>query len=103
MGAGGGSSAQGGRFSYVLAPQEVTAGSLLQSGPAAEIRAGNALPLSAMPVGQSIHNVELYPGRGGQMARAAGTSATLVSKGTPPSCGKFAKTKIVPSRTVTAD
>ena len=75
------------RFSYVLAPQHIGAGDTLQTGPGAEVKAGNALPLSAIPVGQSIHNVELHPGRGGQMARAAGTAATLVSKGVarPPS------------------
>lgn len=74
--------------SYVLAPQRISPGDFLQSGPSAEIRPGNALPLSAIPIGQAIHNVELYPGKGGQMARAAGTVATLVSKGVISSCRK---------------
>ena len=51
------------------------------SGSEGAIRPGNSFPLSSIPIGQAIHNVELYPGRGGQMARAAGVSATLVSKG----------------------
>lgn len=54
---------------------------MLFSGPSSPIRPGNTLPLSAIPVGMSIHNVELRPGAGGQLARSAGTSCTLVKKG----------------------
>ncbi|KAK9803360.1 hypothetical protein WJX73_008604 [Symbiochloris irregularis] len=67
--------------SYILAPQNVSPGDRLMAGPSADIKVGNALPLSSIPLGQTIHNVEMYPGKGGQIARAAGTSATLVSKG----------------------
>ena len=52
----------------------------MRSGPEAAIRPGNALPLMNIPVGQAIHNIELRPGAGGQLVRAAGTSAVLVSK-----------------------
>ncbi len=55
----------------------------MRSGPAAAIRPGNALPLINIPVGQAIHNIELKPGAGGQLVRAAGTSAVLVSKSAP--------------------
>jgi len=68
-------------FAYMLAPQAVVAGHVLRSGPDAPIAVGNTMPLAAMPNGTQIHNIELYPGRGGQMVRSAGTSATLVSKG----------------------
>ena len=67
--------------SYILAPQNVSPGDTLMAGPSAEIKVGNAMPLSSIPIGQTIHNVEMYPGKGGQIARAAGTSATLISKG----------------------
>ncbi|MBI3974010.1 MAG: 50S ribosomal protein L2 [Chloroflexi bacterium] len=65
---------------YILAPLGLRVGDTLRSGPDAEIRPGNAMPLRAMPVGTIIHNVELYPGRGGQMVRAAGTAAQLMAK-----------------------
>ncbi|CAL8468129.1 g7668 [Coccomyxa elongata] len=68
-------------FSYVLAPQGVRPGDTITSGPTSAIHPGNTLPLSAMPIGQQIHNVELRPGKGGQMARSAGTSATLIARG----------------------
>lgn len=68
--------------SYVLAPQDVVAGQVLSSGEGAAIRPGNSLPLRAIPIGMQIHNIEMQPGRGGQLARAAGTSCTLVKKGT---------------------
>ena len=67
--------------SYFLAPQDVKEGDLLHSGADAPIRPGNTLPLSAIPVGMAVHNVELRPGAGGQLARAAGTACTLVKKG----------------------
>jgi large subunit ribosomal protein L2 len=56
-------------------------GDTIMSGSAAGIRTGNSLPLSAIPVGTALHNVEMHPGKGGQLARSAGTSARLVSKG----------------------
>ena len=70
-------------FSYILAPAALQAGDVLRAAPDAAIRPGNALPLLNIPVGQSIHNVELRPGGGGKLVRAAGTSAVLVSKGVP--------------------
>lgn len=67
--------------SYILAPQGVEAGDAVRAGPGSPIRPGCALPLSDIPVGTAVHNVELRPGKGGQLARAAGTSCTLVKKG----------------------
>jgi large subunit ribosomal protein L2 len=69
------------QYSYFLAPQDVKEGDVLHSGADAPIRPGNTLPLSAIPVGMAVHNVELRPGAGGQLARSAGTSCTLVKKG----------------------
>src|SRR6266545_4790337 len=57
---------------YILAPQRLRVGATVQSGPGADVRVGNCLPLQNMPAGTVVHNVELIPGRGGQMARAAG-------------------------------
>lgn len=65
---------------YILAPQGLKVGTVLLSGLGAEPSLGNALPLSAIPLGMEIHNVEFRPGRGGQIARAAGISARLVAK-----------------------
>ena len=65
---------------YILAPNRVKVGDKLASGPGAEIRAGNALPLRNIPVGTVVHNVELKPGAGGKMARSAGSSVQLVAK-----------------------
>lgn len=69
------------RHSYVLAPQGIAAGDVLTTGPDAPIRPGNTLPISSIPIGMQIHNVELRPGGGGQLARSAGTSCTLIKKG----------------------
>ena len=69
------------KHAYILAPQNVKAGDSVVSGPTASIRPGNTLPLTSIPLGSTIHNVELLPGRGGQIARSAGTSATLISRG----------------------
>jgi large subunit ribosomal protein L2 len=66
--------------SYILAPQRLEVGAMVMSGPTAEIAIGNCLPLSAMPTGTVIHNVELQPGRGGQLARSAGVSIQLMAK-----------------------
>lgn len=65
---------------YILMPNRVKVGDLIQSGPGADIRPGNALPLRNIPVGTVIHNVELKPGAGGKMARSAGSSVQLVAK-----------------------
>ena len=65
---------------YILAPSGLKVGDVVEAGPSADIKAGNALALKDMPVGTVIHNVELYPGRGGQLARAAGNSAQLMAK-----------------------
>ncbi len=65
---------------YILAPLGLNVGDTVQSGPDADIRVGNALPLHRIPLGTIVHNVELQPGRGGQMARSAGTSAQLMAK-----------------------
>ncbi|MCC6382344.1 MAG: 50S ribosomal protein L2 [Dehalococcoidia bacterium] len=65
---------------YILAPNGLTVGANLMSGPEAEVRVGNTLPLANMPTGTQVHNVELTPGRGGQMVRSAGTSAQLMAK-----------------------
>jgi large subunit ribosomal protein L2 len=65
---------------YILAPARLQVGAMVQSGPDADIRVGNCLPLANMPAGTVVHNVELTPGRGGQMGRSAGTSIQLLAK-----------------------
>jgi large subunit ribosomal protein L2 len=65
---------------YIVAPLGLTTGSTVRSGPQASPDIGNSLPLARIPDGQFIHNIELIPGRGGQIVRAAGTAATLMSK-----------------------
>jgi large subunit ribosomal protein L2 len=65
---------------YIIAPLGLMVGNTVMSGPEAEIRAGNALPIANIPVGTLIHNIELQPGRGGQLVRSAGTSAQLMAK-----------------------
>jgi large subunit ribosomal protein L2 len=69
-----------GEQSYVLAPQRLKAGDKIVSGERVDIKPGNAMPLRSIPVGTIVHNVELKPGRGGQMARAAGTFVQLVGR-----------------------
>jgi large subunit ribosomal protein L2 len=66
--------------SYILAPKGLKVGDKVQSGPDADIKPGNALPLSAIPEGTLIHNIELKPGKGGQLARSAGTSAQILGR-----------------------
>ena len=66
--------------SYILAPAGLKVGDKVMAGPEADIKPGNALPLVNIPTGTVIHNVELYPGRGGQLARAAGNAAQLMAK-----------------------
>ena len=66
---------------YILAPQRLTVGMTVSSGEDADIAVGNCLPLARMPVGTVVHNVELQPGRGGQLARSAGASVQLMAQG----------------------
>jgi large subunit ribosomal protein L2 len=68
---------------YILAPMGLMVGDVVSSGPDAEIRAGNAMPIYRIPLGTLIHNIELHPGRGGQLVRSAGTSAQLMAKEGP--------------------
>ncbi|MBQ8210671.1 MAG: 50S ribosomal protein L2 [Clostridia bacterium] len=65
---------------YILAPEGLKVGDTVVAGPDADIKTGNALPLINIPTGTFVHNVELYPGRGGQLARAAGNAAQLMAK-----------------------
>jgi large subunit ribosomal protein L2 len=74
---------------YILAPNTISVGDLVVAGNQAEIRTGNAMPLSAIPVGTVVHNVELRRGRGGQMARSAGSAATVSARE-----GKFVHLKL---------
>ena len=88
------------RRRYILAPKGLKVGDVIVSGPEADIKIGNALPLENIPVGTVIHNIELKPGKGGQLVRAAGTEAQLLGKEeqlctrfvlTPVKCAKFLK------------
>lgn len=74
---------------YILAPLGIKVGDTLTSGPDAEIKSGNALPLTNIPLGIPIHNLELIPGKGAQMARSAGASAIMMARE-----GKFARIKL---------
>ena len=69
-----------GAKAYILAPSRLRVGMIVESGPTADITVGNALPLANMPVGTVVHNVELQPGRGGQLARSAGAGIQLMAK-----------------------
>jgi len=69
-----------GKKSYILAPQGLTDGDVVYSGEDADIKAGNVLPIANIPTGTLIHNIELYPGKGGQLVRSAGAAAQLISK-----------------------
>ena len=69
-----------GEKAYILAPDGLKDGMKVMNGPEAEIRVGNCLPLSEIPVGTLVHNIELYPGKGGQLVRSAGNSAQLMAK-----------------------
>ena len=69
-----------GAKSYILAPARLAVGQMVESGPGADIRPGNALPLANIPTGTLVHNVELRPGKGGQLARSAGSGIQLVAK-----------------------
>jgi large subunit ribosomal protein L2 len=72
-----------GAKSYILAPARLRVGTMVESGPAADIKPGNALPLENIPTGTLVHNVELQPGQGGKMARSAGSGVQLVAKDGP--------------------
>ena len=69
-----------GTKSYILAPEGLTDGMTVMNGAEAEARVGNCLPLSMVPVGANVHNIELLPGKGGQLVRSAGNSAQLMAK-----------------------
>ena len=69
-----------GEKSYILAPHGLSVGDTVQSGPGAEVKLGNALPLTNIPTGTVVHNLELTPGRGGQLVRGAGTGAQVLSR-----------------------
>jgi len=69
-----------GTLSYILAPQRLKVGDTVVAGARVDVKPGNAMPLSAIPVGTIVHNIELKPGKGGQLARAAGTYAQLVGR-----------------------
>lgn len=65
---------------YIIAPEKLVVGDVIVSGPEADIKVGNALPLANIPVGTIIHNIEMKPGKGGQMVRSAGNGAQLMAK-----------------------
>ena len=69
-----------GEKAYILAPEGLTVGQTIMNGPEAEARVGNCLPLEQIPVGAVIHNIELHPGKGGQLVRSAGNGAQLMAK-----------------------
>ncbi len=69
-----------GQKAYILAPVGLTDGMTVMNGPDAEVAVGNCLPLANIPVGTQVHNIELHPGKGGQMVRSAGMSAQLMAK-----------------------
>jgi large subunit ribosomal protein L2 len=79
----------GGEKRYILAPDGLKVGEIISSGPEADIKVGNAMPLSNIPVGTFIHNVELRPGKGGQIARSAGCSIHMMAKE-----GKYAQLRM---------
>ena len=69
-----------GQKAYIIAPNGLQVGAVLMNGPKAEIKLGNCLPLAQIPVGTMVHNVELHPGKGGQLVRSAGNAAQLMAK-----------------------
>lgn len=69
-----------GQKAYIIAPNGLKVGMTIMSGENAEVKVGNCLPLANIPVGTEVHNIELYPGKGGQLVRAAGNSAQLMAK-----------------------
>lgn len=71
---------EAGERKYMVAPAGLTAGDTVHTGPEADIKVGNTLPIEAIPVGTFIYNIELYPGKGGQLVRSAGSAAQLMAK-----------------------
>lgn len=69
-----------GAKAYILAPKGLAVGTVIESGPTADIKVGNALPLINIPVGTTVHNVEMHPGYGGQLARSAGASVEIIGR-----------------------
>ena len=69
-----------GQKAYIIAPNGLQVGTVLMNGPEAEIKLGNCLPLAQIPVGTMVHNIELHPGKGGQLVRSAGNAAQLMAK-----------------------
>jgi large subunit ribosomal protein L2 len=80
---------QDGEKRYIVAPDGIKVGDVLRSGPDAEIKVGNALPLAGIPAGTFVHNIEMRPGKGAQIARSAGMSVQLMAKE-----GKFAQLRL---------
>ncbi len=78
---------------YILAPEKLKVGSVIFSGPDADIQIGNALPLANIPVGTMIHNIEMKPGAGGQLVRSAGNGAQLMAKEHP-----YAQVRLPPAK-----
>lgn len=78
-----------GEKSYILAPNKLEVGTTLMNGENAEVKIGNCLPLQNIPIGTQVHNIEMYPGKGGQLVRSAGNSAQLMAKE-----GKFATLRL---------
>ena len=78
-----------GEYRYIIAPNKVKVGDTIESGPKVEYKDGNALPLKSIPIGLFIHNIELKPGKGAQLARSAGASAQLVAND-----GRYASIKL---------
>ena len=80
---------------YIIAPLDLKVGDIVVSGPDADIKTGNCLPLKNIPLGTTVHNVEMKIGKGGQMARSAGTSAQLMAKRATTLCSVFLLAKSV--------
>ena len=78
-----------GTKSYIIAPEGLAVGTMIENGPNAEVKVGNCLPLAKIPVGTQIHNIELYMGKGAQLVRSAGNSAQLMAKE-----GKYATVRL---------
>ena len=86
-----------GAKSYILAPDGLKVGDKVMAGPTADIKPGNALPFENIPVGTMIHNIELYPGKGGQLVRSAGVMAQLMAKE-----NGYALVRLLPARCATS-
>ena len=69
-----------GQLSYILAPQRLAPGDVVEAGDKVDVKPGNAMPMASIPIGSIIHNIELKQGKGGQIARSAGTYVQLVGR-----------------------